>query len=181
MDHQQRVESAQMTKMADHGTLAIETWMTSNVDNRGYDRYDDLHIDKIDQTWRDRDSWIEGGLQAFRTALEIRNKSNLDVCVVLAYSLDARGRESRNLDFWTKKELQESLGSSPPSLYLFQKGREPWTAGGLGNVESFADKIVVENLSSDGLRSLAPGKSCYYMEFRQIEFGEYSHTIFFAG
>jgi hypothetical protein len=181
MDHQQRMEPAQMTQMADNGRLAIEAWMTSNLKQRGYDRYDDLHIDQIDQTWRDRDSWIEGGLQAFRTALEIRNKSALDVSVVLAYSLDARSRESRNLDFWTTKELLESLGSSPPSLYLFQKGREPWTAEGLRNVESLADKIVVENLSSDALRRLAPGKSCYYMEFRQIEFGEYSRTIFFAG
>lgn len=170
-----------MTKMTDNGTSAIEAWMISNLKNRGYDRYDDLHIDKIDQTWRNRDSWIEGGLQAFRTALEIRNMSAPDVSVVLAFSLDASSRESRNLDFWTAKELQESLGSSPPSLYLFQKGREPWTAGDLHNVKSLADKIVVENLTSEALRRLAPGKSCYYIEFRQIEFGESSCTILFAG
>jgi len=44
---------------------AIEIWMTAIARDGGVDRYDDLHIDKIDPLWGSRDLWLQGGLEAY--------------------------------------------------------------------------------------------------------------------
>jgi len=158
----------------------IESWMLSNLKNQGYDRYEDLHIDHIDQAWKARDSWTEGGFEAFRIAVNIRNRHSPSFSVVLAFALTS-GKEPRGLDFRNQKEMKVRLSSSPPSLYIFKKGTEPWTEKGIRDSSAVADNIVVENISCDVVGSPDQSKSCYYMEFRQIEFGDYSRSVFVSG
>jgi hypothetical protein len=159
----------------------IENWMLSSLKNHGYDRYEDLHIDRINQAWKPRDSWFEGGLEAFRLAVDIRNQHAPGFSIVLTLAL-AAGNTPRGANFQTLEEIKAQLAASPPSLYLFQKGKEPWTKTGLRDSGVVADEIVVENMShNNALKRLAQTISCYYMEFRQIEFNEYSRAIFVTG
>ncbi|HET9130350.1 MAG TPA: hypothetical protein VFO86_05340 [Terriglobia bacterium] len=51
----------------------IRRWMRSTVGADGIEKYDDLHIDLIDATWNQKNLWIEGGLDAFQLAVEVRN------------------------------------------------------------------------------------------------------------
>src|SRR5258708_9584499 len=158
----------------------IESWVLSNLKNHGYDRYEDLHIDNIDPAWKARDFWIEGGLHAFRIAVKVRNQHSPNLSVALAFALTT-SKESQALDFRTPEEMKTRLGSSPPSLYLFEKGREPWTKESLRDNTLLADNIVVENLRCEVVGTLDQTNSCYYIDFRQTEFDEYSRSVFVAG
>ena len=57
--------------MPDNETLepVIEEWMLSVVQNGGVERFDDLHVDRIDRNWRSPQLWIEEGWRLFRSLL----------------------------------------------------------------------------------------------------------------
>jgi hypothetical protein len=101
----------------EHETI-IERWMTAVSRDGGIERFDHLHIDKIDETWRSKPSWIEGGLAAFRVALRLRDRHRLPVKVELSFSLRSDNKKT-DVDFRTPEEFASRLDWTPPSLYLF--------------------------------------------------------------
>jgi hypothetical protein len=102
----------------------IEKWMLTTYRADGIEKFDDLHIDKIDEVWIARPLWIEGGLEAFRLAIHLRDRHKLSVEVGLAFSLNA-GEKRSGVNFETMEELAERFDSSPPSLYLLRANDEP--------------------------------------------------------
>ena len=160
--------------------LAIEAWMLSNVTSRGYERYDDLHIDRIDQMWHSRDTWIEAGFEALRLATELRDQRKLSFVPVLAYSLKS-ARYPQGVDFETLGEFTSRLDSSPPSLYLFRDGHEPWAETSAIGSGAIWDGVLVEPLSPALFGIGFNPSRCYYMEFKQVGAGEYSRSVFIAG
>ena len=150
----------------------IEKWMLTINDDGGVRRLDDLHIDRIDAAWEHPDRWVEGGLEALRLALVVRDRNRLPFTVALAFSLKS-GRHPLGVDFRTRPELQERLNWSPPSLYLFQRGEEP------------RNQIAPEDTAQELDRSIfgipeAVG-SCYYLEFLQQDADEYCRSVFIEG
>jgi hypothetical protein len=168
-----------MTNSANQNFLVIERWMLANVENHGYERFEDLHIDQISSDWKYRDSWIDGGLSAFELALDARSRHALDLVVVVAFSLKA-AKERRCFSPQTTKELKTELGFSPPSLYLFERGQEPWTEPGLRKSGITREDFFVELINPIELGPKKTTHRCYYMEFRQGEFDEESRTVFLA-
>src|SRR5205823_7302631 len=81
--------------------------------------------DQIDNDWRDRECWLKGGLRAYELAISLRDDNRLDLTVALAFSLQS-GEQPRGVDFTTSLELASEFDWSPPSLYLFRRGSEPW-------------------------------------------------------
>jgi hypothetical protein len=147
---------------------AIEKWMLAVVANGGVDRFDDLHLDLIDPAWKHPDHWVEGGLEALRVAIGLRNQNRLPFIVALAFSLKS-GARRQGVDFCTRSELQERLNSSPPSLYLFPRG-EPESRGALGD--------SVEGLDPTILGIAMDDVSCYYLEFLPQDADEYCRSVF---
>jgi hypothetical protein len=160
--------------------LVIEKWLLENLKNKAYERYDDLHIDQIDDAWKSRDSWIEGGLEAFRMAVELRDRHDLNFVVALAYSLIAN-EEPHGMDFRTTEELRARLDYSPPSLYLFQEGRSPRTETTILDGKVVAENISIKDVDPNILGIHFHAKSCYYMEFKQTRFSEYSRSLIIEG
>jgi hypothetical protein len=148
----------------------IERWMLATMADGGVDRFDDLHIDRIDPKWREQNAYIESGVEAFRIAIGVRNRKAVPFSVVLAFSLNSDGNVN-GMDFRTKEELRAQLGSSPPSLYLFRRGEEPRTQNESAHVESLDLAIVG---AKDGVH-------CYYIEFKQQGTDEYSRSVFVEG
>jgi hypothetical protein len=91
----------------------------------GVERYDDLHIDLIDAKWKTPTMWISGGLSALTLASSVQAFMGHGLVVVLGISLCAE-----DIDYpvpSTAKDLLEQLDKwTPPSLYLFRSGEEPW-------------------------------------------------------
>lgn len=142
-----------------HQRQIIETWMLSNVRTGEFNRYDDLHIDQIDQQWRDRKTWIEGGVEALRLGVELRDKHQLEFTVALGCSLRVSASSPLGLPR-RREDLTAQLDWSPPSLYLFPKRQEPWLdSGGTEILEELGESV------SKGRSAKAP--QFYYLEFTQ--------------
>jgi hypothetical protein len=96
----------------------IREWMLATISNGGIDRLDDLHVDKIDESWKQRANWISASLHVFEVAVRLQRNLGLSVNVVLAFSLvDGMGQT-----FDTEEKFESQLDRSPPSLYLFKAG-----------------------------------------------------------
>jgi hypothetical protein len=107
--------------MASERETTIRRWMLATVSDGGIERLDDLHVDKIDASWKDPTSWVSAGLISYGLALEIRRELGLDVTVALAFSLvDAQDTSEDVFD--TQAEFEKQFDWSAPSLYLFKVG-----------------------------------------------------------
>jgi hypothetical protein len=148
---------------------AVETWMLTIVQYGGIARFDDLHIGEIDELWKPREMWIEGGVEAFRLALILRDRHNLRFAVGLGFGLDSR-HQSTGVDFQTQGELMANVDRSPPSLYLFEPGKEPSN-----------QTTVVLKLSRGLFPGLPETASCYCIEFREIDTNECRRSVFVEG
>lgn len=94
----------------------IRDWMLATISNGGIDRLDDLHVDKIDENWKERSNWISGSIRAYELALRLQSDLGLSVKVALVFSLV----DGMSQTFDTEKEFESQLDWSPPSLYLFK-------------------------------------------------------------
>ena len=92
--------------------------MLATISNGGIDRLDDLHVDAIDENWKQRISWISASIRAYELAVNLQSNLGLSVKVILAFSLlDGTGQT-----FDTEEEFESQLDWSPPSLYLLEAG-----------------------------------------------------------
>src|SRR5271165_6120593 len=104
-----------------NGEPTIRWWMLATVSNGGMQRLDDLHVDEIDESWKDPTTWVSAGLIAYGLALRIQRELGLDATVALGFSpVDAQDT-SQDM-FETQEEFEKQLDWSPPSLYLFKVG-----------------------------------------------------------
>jgi hypothetical protein len=155
----------------------IEKWMLAIIEDGGIDRYDSLHVDRIDDSWKSRDLWIKAGAEAFSLGSRVRDRHGLRFPLVLAFSLIAAA-EPLGVDFKTQDELERNLNWMPPALYLFRPGEEFWSAP---LSKACANDITVQKLTAAVLMSSPEFQACYYMEFKQADSEEYSRSIFFEG
>jgi hypothetical protein len=142
----------------------VEHWMVRVSEDRGVHRLDDLHVNEIDSEWLDRSKWLDAGLASLRLALSIRAAIGLNHSVVLAFSLT----DAPVLPISDRQALATLFDWSPPSLYLFDAGHEPWRGSGYTRVEPFDPAI---------LGDAHPSASAFFAEFRQ-DTGEVCHVVY---
>lgn len=150
----------------------IERWMLAIISDGGVERLDDLHIDNINPRWKDKNRWIEGGLEAFRTALSVRDQHRLPFTVCLTFSLVAKNQPC-GIDFQTREDLLANLNWMPPSLYLFDRGKEPYkeTTRAGGTAQALDPAIC----GAQG------GVHCYYLESKSQDDDEFNRSVFVEG
>ena len=150
---------------------SIETWMLTIVRDGGVVRFDDLHIDKIDEAWKRRECWVPKGLEALRIALKLRDRHHLPFTVALGMSLES-SEHSTGVNFQNTAELVEQLDWSPPSLYLFEPGKTPRT---------HTTDVIIRDLLPDFFGAIVQQTNCYYIEFRQSQSNDYNRSVFLEG
>ena len=151
----------------------IESWMRTIIRDGGITRYDDLHIDRIDHEWGSRNLWVSSAFHVYDLAVNVRNRCKLEFSVVMVFSLKV-SKEPTGIDFYTRDEFEAQLDQSPPSLYLFQRGREPWTA----IKDGVSDDLFVQKMSTKIFGSLATRTDCWYMQFKHNSVNGYSRSVF---
>lgn len=106
---------------------AISAWLTSQPAQAcPPEQYHDLHIDEIDPVaWKDRSHWVEGAVIALQLATVAAADLNLPHTVALAFSLGEVPAASP-LDPTHLINIEDHIDWSPPSLYCFNVGSEPW-------------------------------------------------------
>lgn len=146
----------------------IKSWMLTIIGDGGIARHDDLHIDRIDREWKFRNRWIPGALHAYSIAINVRDKNKIGFSVVIAFSLKA-SKKPIGVDFHSKEQFEARFNQTPPSLYLFKQGSEPWmqTKGG-------------QQIPPTIFGGAADGKDCWYLQFKHDGEG-YSRSVFVTG
>jgi hypothetical protein len=103
----------------------IERWMRTTIASRRDLDFADLHLDEIDASYRSPESWISGAVTCLESALLLRNANQWPFVVAVGFSLTSNSVPS-GLEIKTLGDLLPQLDMSPPSLYLFGQGSEPW-------------------------------------------------------
>jgi len=85
---------------------------------------DDLHIDQVDEVYKDRSRWLDGAIRCMETATLLRDVRRLPATLALGVSLRP-GTLPLGVTFTNWSELQGELDDSPPSLYLWGEGEDP--------------------------------------------------------
>ena len=159
-----------LSKIMKHRTK-IEKWMADTVRDGGIERHDELHIDRIDSAWRRASTWIPASLEVLELATSIGNSDRYrDLSVVLALSLQSMSQNT-GVDFANAGELEKELGHTPPSLYIFPRGKEPWT-------QRKRKDVTVTKIDSSIFGPTLGPKRCFYMEFREPGEDEYYRSLF---
>jgi hypothetical protein len=153
---------------------AIEQWTLTNIKRRGDEKFDDFHIDKIDEQWKPREVWFDGGIEALELAIELRDLHAPEFTVAVGFSL-LPGKPLSKFDFSKRAQFMRSVDWSPPSLYLFRRNGEPWTRAGRANA---SNRAVLEDLR--GINGEHPLIAyCCYLQFKQAK--ELYRRFFLAG
>ena len=159
----------------------IERWMLTIVTDGGIARLDDLHIDQIDEQWKDRNVWVRAAFEAYRIAVALRNRYQLPFVVALGFSLET-GPESQGLDFYTPAEFAERLNWSPPSLYLFHPDRTPRAgAQSPAHQSSPGDSGTIQDLDPGIFGVELTAQRTYYMTFKSQGSEEHVRSVFVEG
>jgi hypothetical protein len=158
----------------------IERWMLTIVTDGGVTRFDDLHIDEIDEQWKDRSLWVSAGLEAYRIAVALRNRHQLPFVVALGFSLEG-GPESQGMDFHTPAEFAERLDWSPPSLYLFHPDRTPCAGAQMpGDQNSPGDGGTIQDLNP-GIFGVEVTAETYSLAFKGQGSQDNLRSVFVEG
>lgn len=150
----------------------IEMWIRNTSSNGGVERYDDLHIDQIDATWKPRSTWSRGAFESFRLALPLRDRFATGMSIVLGFHL-IDGERPIGLNFKSPAEFERNLSSTPPSLYLMHKGAEFWTQ----TVDPDIRDLDVRQLDPTLIGPFS-NVACHFMEFKRISTSEYTRSVF---
>jgi hypothetical protein len=149
----------------------IEDWMSDSVRSGGIERYDEIHIDRIDSAWLTPATWISASLEVLELATSIGTSDRYrDLSVVLAFSLQSMPQNT-GVDFANAGDLEKQLGHTPPSLYIFPRGKEPWT-------QRKGEDVTVRKIDASIFGPSLGPKRCFYMEFREAGEDEYYRSVF---
>ena len=166
-------------KNAEHVTK-IESWMRGIIADGGIDRYDDLHIDRIDSGWESPDLWVPAALHVYELALNIRDRNEFPFSVAVGFSLQS-GDEPKGVNFRTRAELESEFIRTPPSLYLLRPEQEPWSQTQESIVKAGIRHMIVEKIDTAIFGAPVNSKGCYYLEFVRENASEYSRSVLVTG
>lgn len=115
----------------------IKEWLQITIcQDKGYLRYDDLHIDQISKFFSKRERWILSVEFCLRVATEINNSKKLPFKILAAISL-RYGEKPFGINFKNVDELERELDDyTPPSLYAFPiEGEKKFSDSGMSRIE----------------------------------------------
>jgi hypothetical protein len=156
---------------------AIEQWMTQISRDGGIARYDDLHLDAIDQLWRKRELWEEASRWAFQFGIDSRDRLNLPFTLGLGMSL--RPDSITPANGIRLEELIACVDWTPPSLYLFYPGEEP---GSDLRRAIDASRVEADGISASFIPIDVPAaKAGWFLRFKLSGSDEYTTSAFLLG
>jgi hypothetical protein len=146
----------------------VEEWLEDAVVNEGYRRFDDLHVDEMDSRYEDPSLWMPGITAALDEAANIRDRRIWPFTVAAGISLKssevAQGDTIQRPD-----DVVNQFDETPPSLYVFPRGAEPWNTEHEGYTEMPANAVIADSKAR-----------CYFGEKFDNTDNEYRRTIWIS-
>lgn len=147
----------------------IRIWMKEVIQHRSYERYDDLHLDKIDPAYAEPLTWLAAGAACLDAAITIRDGNSWPFSVALGVSLKA-GPERIGRNFTDYEQVAGELDWTPPSLYVFPRGDPSW----LGGPE-------LEELGPEYRAPTTAATQAFFREWHDANDQEYRRSLWFVG
>ena len=97
-------------------TEPLTKWVHETIENRLWEKYDDLHIDVLDVRFHKPGRWVEASFFLLSCLQDIVDTSRYKV--LLSIPLSSVGNPTQ-LETLSTSALEESVDSTPPSFYLF--------------------------------------------------------------
>ena len=88
---------------------------------------DDVHIDELGATYRDREEWFRGGLICFEEAVEAQRECRWPITIAVEFFLKPEMQRRGPPEVLDPIQLQFS--HTPPAVTFFLSGTEPWRVG----------------------------------------------------
>jgi hypothetical protein len=82
-------------RLSEQQVRIIADWMLTILDD-GIERYEDLHVDMIDPSWKPKAEWMNAALDAFRSAIELRDAHKVPFTVGLCVSFESKSYLAQN-------------------------------------------------------------------------------------
>ena len=147
--------------------LTIQDWLLATVQSGGVDCFVDIHVSDINPTWLQKQHWLDGGLEALTLAQQIVAENQLNLVVVLTFSLEP----TAPFPLKSFRQLAQWYDHSPPSLYLFSGNPIKWRPAGLSRLEA---------LDASSLRANDEFLFAYDGEFKS-DLAEPSRSVYIVG
>jgi hypothetical protein len=159
------------SKRGKHVEKTIENWMLTTINEGGVERWDDLHMDEIDESWEPRSFWLEAAVYAYSTALSLRDQ--FELCVTIMLLIPLRRELEGGLD--TLEQVDKNLDEiTPPSLYLLRPGMHAVPEG-----DPSMREVSICNVQSIFGASIR-AKRCYAAAFTN-QSGDFVRSIYVEG
>jgi hypothetical protein len=97
----------------------LTKWAFDIIQNKGWEQWDDLHVDEIDSIFRNRKYWFDSGIFLQSCLSEIINKSEYSSLLIMPLSYSNRPTMLDDLD--VNKLKSELDDMTPPSIIFFPK------------------------------------------------------------
>ena len=124
----------------------IEQWLHEAIENEGYRRFDDLHIDEIDPRYEEPALWLGGIVEALNQAAAIRDSHAWPFTLAAGIALKASDA-AEGVTITGPDDIADQFDVTPPSLYAFPKGGEPWATDHQAYVEIPAAVVAAEDVT----------------------------------
>lgn len=105
----------------------IARWIRDTMAEGKLDEFNDLHVDQISSQFRPKELWITASEHALDAARKLLGASGETLTLAIGISLTAFAAPV-GLRATSSLDLVAELDWTPPSLYLFRHGAEPWLA-----------------------------------------------------
>jgi hypothetical protein len=138
----------------------LKVWVDKVIANRLWEKYNDLHIDKIDDLFIEKKYWISGSMFLFDSILSLIDKTKYDIFLVIPLSCSSCPIKLNNFKL---KSLDKEFDITPPSFYLFPVGEKNYE-----NTIKLTKQVEIKD-NNINFR-------VYYKE--EEENGEYYRTIY---
>jgi len=159
----------------DRHRAVIKSWFEAVIHDGGIDRLDDLHIDAIDEAWKNKDTWISSSLESFEIALDVRDNCLEDLSLIIQLAIGLEGStQPLGVTFEDVGELVKRLSYVPPSLYVLRHGGEFWKGLNEADLDVIVKKVNAEELFSGMRRNV----ECVFTQYFRPEDDEYCRILY---
>lgn len=100
-------------------------WVLDNIQNKGFNRFDDIHLDQLSDEYSSSHTWIMGIEKVISILQEIKGQVPTEFSVTVGISLRSTDCLS-GMTFTNRVQLEKEFTVTPPSLYVFKNENEPW-------------------------------------------------------
>jgi hypothetical protein len=98
----------------------VRKWIDKHIDKKGWNQWDDLHLDEIHNRYTDKSLWVDAGVELLGIAQAILESENLEAIYfpVVFYPLFAEDDAPRGINFKSLHEINNEFDITPPSISI---------------------------------------------------------------